>query len=143
MVMNMSSKIAKKTEHSCFSMFHEALAEKIKSVFNGNVILSPVDEAFDYAIRQDSGELKFQFISLYPSTNIEISSKNNNFSAIQFGAPMYEDVPIYNKQGEYTGTTNKVSKNVKNLYINIEYQIDIWSINRQTVEEVTQELIVW
>ena len=141
--MNMSSKIAKKTEHSCLSMFHEALAEKIKSVFNGNVILSPVDEAFDYAIRQDSGELKFPFISLYPSPNIEISSKNNNYNAIQFGSPMYSEVPIYDKQGECTGTTNKVSKNVKNLYINIEYQIDIWSINRQTVEEVTQELIFW
>lgn len=142
--MNMSSKETNNiAKNSCISVFHNGLADLIKKVFKGDVVLDNVDTAFDYAIRQSNGELKFPFISLYPSPNIEISSLNNNFVAIKDGAPMMEKVPIYDDYGKYKGTTNKVSKNVKNLYINIEYQIDIWAINRQMVEEVTQELLFW
>ena len=38
---------------------------------------------------------------------------------------------------------SQVAKNVKSLYINIEYQIDVWAIDRQTAEEVIRELMFW
>lgn len=139
----MSSNIDKKTHYSCFTVYHQSLKDMLSKVFTGEVILEPVDTAFDYAIKQTGGNLKFPFISFYPAPNIEISSLNNNYVAIKDGAPMMVEVPIYDEQGKVTGTTNKVSKNVKNLYINIEYQLDIWSLDRQTVEEVAQELIFW
>lgn len=139
----MSYKINKDEYKSCFSSFHQAVKDALSSVFLGNVILEPVDTAFDYAIKQSGNNLTFPFISIYPAPNIEISSKNNNYYAIKNGAPMYTEVPVYNEQGEYVDSTNKVRKNVKNLYINIEYQIDIWSTDRQSVEEVTQELLFW
>ena len=141
--MTMSSNITNEKTKSCFSIYHQALKEMIEKVFNGNVIYEPVDTAFDYAIKQTKGNLKFPFISLYNSPNIELSAKNNNYSAIKFGAPMMTEVPVYDNNGNMTGTTDKISKNVKNLYINIEYQIDVWSVDRQTVEEVTQELLFW
>ena len=138
-----SNNITKKDYKSSFSKFHQALIDAISKVFNGHVVLEPVDTAFDYALKQYNGNLEFPFISIYPAPNIELSSKNNNYSAIKIGAPMMEEVPVYDKQGNLTGKTNKISKNVKNLYINIEYQIDVWAVDRQTVEEVTQELLFW
>ena len=141
--MIMSSKITNENKKSCFSVYHQALKDMIEKVFVGDVVYEPVDTAFDYAIKQTKGDLKFPFISIYSAPNIEISAKNNKYSAIKDGAPMMKEVPIYDANGNMTGTTNKVSKNVKNLYINIEYQIDVWSVDRQTVEEVTQELLFW
>lgn len=138
-----SDKITKTDYKSSFSKFHQALKDSISKVFNGLVVLEPVDTAFDYALKQYNGNLEFPFISIYPAPNIELSAKNNNFMAVKEGAPMLQNVPIYDKQGIQTGTTNKVRKNVKNLYINIEYQIDVWAVDRQTVEEVTQELLFW
>ena len=37
----------------------------------------------------------------------------------------------------------KYGKNVKYLYIDIGYQIDIWGLDRKSTEEVAQELIFW
>lgn len=138
-----SNNITKKDYKSSFSKFHQALIDAISKVFNGHVVLEPVDTAFDYALKQYNGNLEFPFISIYPAPNIELSSKNNNYSAIKIGAPMMEQALIYDNQGNLIGKTNKISKNVKNLYINIEYQIDVWAVDRQTVEEVTQELLFW
>lgn len=138
-----SNNITKKDYKSSFSKFHQALIDAISKVFNGHVVLEPVDTAFDYALKQYNGNLEFPFISIYPAPNIELSSKNNNYSAIKIGAPMMEQALVYDNQGNLIGKTNKISKNVKNLYINIEYQIDVWAVDRQTVEEVTQELLFW
>ena len=144
MVIYMSSnndKLAK--EESSFTIYHEALKQSINSVFSGDVVLMPADQAFDFAIKQVKGDLKFPFISLYPSPNYEISSKNSNYLSIKQGEPIFKEVPILDKSGNYVGTSNKLSKNVKNLYINIEYQIDVWAVDRHTVEEVSQELLFW
>lgn len=137
----MSSNVKADDHKSSFSKIHNALLNFIKSSFVGSVIFEPVDTAFDYAMRQTKGDLKFPFISLYNSPSIEISALNNNYSAIKEGTPMYRQVPVYDKQGNQTGFTNKVSKNVQNLYINIEYQLDIWATTRRDVEDVMQELL--
>ena len=138
-----SSTVTKEKFKSCFSIYHQALVDMIGKVFKGHVVYEQVDLAFDYAQKHNKGKVEFPYISVYASPNIEISALNNNYQAIKYGAPMVNEVPIYDDYGKETGVTNKVSKNVKNLYINIEYQIDVWAVDRQTVEEVTQELVFW
>ena len=74
---------------SNFGQYHEALKEFIQKAFvSGSVILEPIDTAFDYAIKQTKGDLKFPFISIYPAptTNIEIA--NNNFAAYKEGTTL-------------------------------------------------------
>ena len=56
--MNMSSN---------FSMYHEAVKRLIGSVFSGQVVLEQVDTAYDNAVKQVRGQMKFPFISIYPT----------------------------------------------------------------------------
>ena len=62
--MIMSSKITNENKKSCFSVYHQALKDMIEKVFVGDVVYEPVDTAFDYAIKQTKGDLKFPFISI-------------------------------------------------------------------------------
>jgi hypothetical protein len=128
---------------SNFSLYHEALRKLIESVFSGQVVLEEVDAAYDNAIKQVKGNLKFPFISLYPTPTIEFDNSKNSFPSYHVGNKMYTEVPVFNEYGEYIGSDDKVAKNVKSLYINIEYQIDVWAIDRQTAEEVIRELMFW
>lgn len=128
---------------SNFSMYHEALKKLIQSVFSGQVVLESVDTAYDNAIKQARGKLQFPFISIYPTPTIELENSKNSFPSYHIGNKMYTEVPVFDEYGKYIGSDNKVAKNVKSLYINIEYQIDVWAIDRQTAEEVIRELMFW
>lgn len=132
--MNMSSN---------FSMYHEALKRLIQSAFSGQVVLEQVDTAYDNAMKQVRGKMEFPFISLYPTPTIEFENSKNSFPSYKLGSPMYTEVPVFDDYGNYIGSDDKVAKNVKSLYINIEYQIDVWAVDRQTAEEVIRELMFW
>lgn len=132
--MNMSSN---------FSIYHEAVKKLIKSSFSGQVVLEEVDAAYDNAIKQVKGKLQFPFISLYPTPTIEFENSKNSFPSYNRGSEMFTQVPVFDEYGNYKGSDDKVAKNVKSLYINIEYQIDVWAIDRQTAEEVIRELMFW
>ena len=132
--MNMSSN---------FSMYHEAVKRLIGSVFSGQVVLEQVDTAYDNAIKQVRGQMKFPFISIYPTPTIEFENSKNSFPSYHIGSPMYKEVPVFDDYGNYKESDNTVAKNVKSLYINIEYQIDVWAIDRPTAEEVIRELMFW
>ena len=132
--MNMSSN---------FSIYHEAVKKLIQSAFSGQVVLEQVDAAYDNAIKQIKGNLEFPFISLYPTPTIEFENSKNSFPSYHIGNQMFTQVPVFNDYGEYTGSDSRVAKNVKSLYINIEYQIDVWAIDRPTAEEVIRELMFW
>lgn len=128
---------------SNFSIYHEAVKKLIQSSFSGQVVLEQVDTAYDNAIKQVKGKMKFPFISLYPTPTIEFENSKNSFPSYNIGSPMFTQVPVFDDYGNYTGSDNRVAKNVKSLYINIEYQIDVWAIDRQTAEEVIRELMFW
>ena len=128
---------------SNFTMYHTAVQDLIKSVFSGNVVLEEVNSAFDNAIKQIRGNMTFPFISIYPTPTIEIDKSKTNFPSYNKGNKMFTQVPIFDKNGEYTGSDDRYAKNVKSLYINIEYQIDVWAVDRQTAEEVIRELMFW
>ena len=128
---------------SNFSMYHQAVKDLIKSAFSGQVVLEQVDAAYDNAIKQVKGKMEFPFISLYPTPTIEIDKEKNSYPSYHIGNKMYTQVPMFDEYGSYTGSDDKFAKNVKSLYINIEYQIDVWAVNRQTAEEVIRELMFW
>jgi len=128
---------------SNFSIYHEAVKQLIKSSFSGQVVLEQVDAAYDNAIKQIRGKLEFPFISIYPTPTIEFDNSKNTFPGYNLGNKMFTQVPVFDDNGNYTGSDNKVAKNVKTLYINIEYQIDVWAVDRQTAEEVIRELMFW
>lgn len=128
---------------SNFTMFHNALQQLIKSVFSGNVVLESVESAYDNAIKQLKGKMTFPFISIYPLPTIEFDNSKNSFPSYHLGSPMFKEIPIYDKHGEFLETDDNYAKNVKTLYINIEYQIDVWAVDRQSAEEVIRELMFW
>lgn len=129
--------------NSNFSVYHQAVIDLIQSVFSGNVVLETVDTAYDNAIKQVKGNMTFPFISVYPSPTIEFDNSKNSYKSYHEGNKMFTEVPIFDDNGNYLGSDNRYAKNVKTLYINIEYQIDIWAINRQSAEEVIRELMFW
>ena len=128
---------------SNFSNYHYALIKLIKSVFSGPVVLESTESAYDNAIKQIKGKMTFPFISLYPLPTIEFDNSKNSFPSYHLGSPMYKEVPIFDEHGAFEGTDDNYAKNVKTLYINIEYQIDVWAVDRQTAEEVIRELMFW
>ena len=111
---------------SNFSKYGEALKTLIKKVFNGNVILSPVDEAFDYAFKNTEGKITFPFISLYPSNNVILDKKNISYPSYKEGLPFENPLTIYDETGKSKGTNERLAKNTKFLYIIIGYQLDVW-----------------
>lgn len=128
---------------SNFSIYHDAVKKLIQSVFSGQVVLEEVDAAYDNAIKQVKGKMEFPFISIYPTPTIEFDNSKNSFPSYHLGNRMYTEVPVFDEYNNYISSDNKVAKNVKSLYINIEYQIDVWAIDRQTAEEVIRELMFW
>lgn len=128
---------------SNFTMYHEAFMQLMGQVFSGKVVLESVESAYDNAIKQIQGKLKFPFISIYPLPTINFDNSKNSFPSYNRGAPMFTELPLFDEHGEYIGTDDNYAKNVKTLYINIEYQIDVWAIDRPTAEEVIRELVFW
>lgn len=111
---------------SNFSTYGEALKELFQQVFNGIVLLSPPDEAFDYAFKNTDGNIKFPFISFYPNNNVILDRKNIAFPAYKEGFQFENPLELYTETGKSKGTTERLSKNTKFLYIIIGYQIDVW-----------------
>lgn len=111
---------------SNFSLYGEALKELFKSVFNGTVILSPVDDAYNYAFKNTDGKIKFPFVSLYPNSNILLDKANISFPSYKEGLPFENPLELYTETGKSKGTTERLAKNTKFLYIIIGYQIEVW-----------------
>ena len=84
---------------SNFSMYHKAMIELIKSVFTGNVVLESVDTAFDNAIKQTKGAMKFPFISVYPTPTITFENDKNSYPGYMIGSKMFTEVPVFDENG--------------------------------------------
>lgn len=125
--------------------YDEAVTQLIRQIFAGQVVFAPDGNAKEYAIKQRDYEeksLEFPFISLYPDINYEIT--NNSFAQYQVGMAMQNKASVYDiNTNQYKGDTSYVSKNVQHLYIDIDYQVDIWSLSRGEGLQVVQELLFW
>ena len=129
--------------NSNFTVYHNAVKDLIGSVFSGQVVLESTETAYDNAIKQVKGKMEFPFISVYPAPTINFDLSKNSFPSYHLGSPMLKELPIYDKHGELLEINDNYAKNAKTLYINIEYQIDVWAVNRQSAEEVVRELVFW
>lgn len=126
-----------------FTKYGEALKNLLKEVFNGDVIMEPVDTAFQYAVKQTENNLKFPFISFYHDNTIQLDNKNNGMPAYQYGLSYQNPLPVYDDNGDLKGTNNRLAKNVQFLYILMSYQIEVWALKRSEAEEVMKELLFW
>lgn len=129
---------------STFTQYDNAVKKLLSAVFpEGHVIYEPVNTAFEYASKQlKTTELKFPFISIFRDNTIDIDTKTS-YSNYHEGIPMFKELPIYEDNGKQVGTTNRIAKNAKSLYILIGYQIDCWGIDAKSTEELVQELMFW
>lgn len=122
--------------------YDEAFKELLKQVFAGNVVLSPSDEFFaNY--RRTEEDIKLPAISIFPQSTYSINNQNS-FAAYQVGHQFKSKMPVVDVD------TNKInneslymSKNIQTLYIDIEYEIAIWSTLRSEALQVIQELMFW
>lgn len=129
--------------YSNFSKYGEALKKILEQVFNGAVVMEPVDTAFQYAIKQTNNNLKLPMISFYPDSTITLDKKNNAMPSYSEGLGFQNPLNIYNDDGSLKGTNERLAKNAKFLYIIIGYQLDVWATTRLEAEQVMQELIFW
>ena len=81
--------------YSSISKYGEGFKKLLNKSFSGNVIMEPVDTAFQYAIKQTKNDLKFPFISFYPDNTIYIDNKNSGMPAYSFGKAYQNPLPIY------------------------------------------------
>ena len=143
--MSMATESIEQNKLSNISKYGEALKELIKEVFTSkNVVYEPVDTAFDFAFKQSGGNLGFPMISIFHNPTFTINKSFNSFGSYKTGSRFQSELPLY-EEGTMkpVGKTNKLSKNVKNLYIKIGYQLDVWATDRLTAEQVAQELLFW
>ena len=129
--------------NSPFTKYGEALKKLLKEVFNGDVIMEPVDTAFQYAVKQTENNVKFPFISIYHDNTIQLDNKNNGMPGYHFGLSYQNPLPVYDDHGDFKGTNNRLAKNVQFLYIIMSYQIEVWALKRSDAEEVMKELLFW
>lgn len=130
--------------YSNFSKFGEGLKHIFQDVFTGDVIMEPVQTAFQYATKQTDNKLRFPFISFYPNANIILDNANNAMDQYHDGIAKENPLTIYNEENlEKNGYNVRLAKNQNFLYIIIGYQIDIWGTDRLSTEQVAQELIFW
>lgn len=130
--------------YSNFSKFGEAFKNILKSVFAGDVIMEPVNTAFQYAIKQTENNLKFPFISFYPNSNIVLDNANNSMDQYHDGMKFQEAITMYDKEThKENGKNARIAKNQNFLYIIIGYQIDVWGTDRLSTEQTIQELVFW
>ena len=141
----MATESIEQNKLSNISKYGEALKELIKEVFTSkNVVYEPVDTAFDFAFKQSGGNLGFPMISIFHNPTFTINKSFNSFGSYKTGSRFQPELSLY-EEGTMKplGKSNKLSKNVKNLYIKIGYQLDVWATDRLTAEQVAQELLFW
>lgn len=126
-----------------FSKYGEAFKNLISEVFNGSIIMEPVNTAFQYATKNTDDNIKLPLISFYPDNTITLDKKNNAMPSYQEGMQFENPMNIYNEDGSFKESNNRLAKNAEFLYIIIGYQIDVWGTNRLDTEQVMQELIFW
>lgn len=124
-----------------FVRYDEGLKEFIKNFFIGDVVITPVDQFWEFYIKNTKHDLKFPAVSLFP-TRYQINNNQNNFSSMQLGTFIQDAVEIRDEgTNKLEGTTKYLSKAARTLYMDIDYQINIWAIRREDALQLVQELM--
>lgn len=122
--------------------YDEAFKELLSQVFAGEVVLSPSDEFFANYKRTEK-DVRLPAISLFPNQSYEINDQNS-FASYQVGHQLMAKMPVVDTDtNTVTNESLYMSKNVQALYIDIEYEIAVWSTLRSEALQVIQELMFW
>lgn len=126
---------------SHFLRYDEGLKAFIKEFFVGDVVITPVDDFWEFYVRNSNDDIKFPAISLYP-INYTFNPEQNNFATIQLGSLLQDAAEIRDEDtNKTTGHTMLLSKMVRVMYWDIQYQIDIWALNRNDALQLVQEIL--
>lgn len=124
-----------------FVRYDEGLKEFIKNFFVGDVIIAPMDQFWEYYIKNTKNDIKFPAVSLFP-IGYSISREQNNFPSLQLGTFIQQAAEIRDEgTNELEGTTRYLSKAARTIYFDIEYQINVWAIKRNDALQLVQELM--
>lgn len=124
-----------------FARYDEGLKEFIKQFFVGDVIIAPIDQFWEFYIKDTKNDIKFPAISLFPG-NYSLNSDQNNFSSIQLGTFIQDEVDIINEAtNEKEGSTKLLSKAARTLYFDIPYTINVWATKRDHALQLVQEIM--
>lgn len=123
--------------------YDEALKQLIQQAFAGEVVFAPDGYAYKLALNQTDNKVEYPFISIYPSTEYTLAD-NNGFGQYQLGMTINDTVDVRDVHtNKFMGKASYLSKNVQHLYIDIDYQVDIWALSRSEGLQVVQELLFW
>lgn len=108
--------------------YDDAIINKFRSIFNDNTIyILPVENAIRFSAQLNRDNVKFPMIS---TTRLGYSIRNSdvNFAAKMVGSFAFRD-----------GENNNVF--AQTIPIRIEYQMDVFTVDRQSCDEIVRELI--
>ena len=129
---------------SNFTIYHNAIKDLIKQVYNGTVIYEPSNVAFEYALNQTKNKIKFPMISIYHDSDMEVDTSRTTFPSYKRCTLLENHIKVFDDNMKDTGKTNeKISKSVQNLYITMKYIFDVYGTDRISTEQATQELLFW
>lgn len=124
-----------------FIRYDEGLKEFIKQFFVGDVIIVPTDQFWEFYIKNSNNDIKFPAISLFPNDYV-LNSDQNNFSSIQLGTFIQDEVDIVDEAtNTKEGKTKLLSKSARALYFDISYQINVWATRRDFALQLVQEIM--
>lgn len=124
-----------------FIRYDEGLKEFIGNFFVGDIVITPIDQFWEFYIKDTNNDIKFPAISVYP-TNYSLNSDQNNFSSIQLGTFIQDAVDIIDVDTNVKqGNSQLLSKAARTLYWDIEYQINVWALRRGDALQLVQELM--
>ena len=124
-----------------FMRYDEGLKEFIKNFFVGDVVIAPVDNFWEFYVKNTESDIKFPAISLYP-VDYTLANEQNNFATIQLGSFFQPAAEIVDEATNVKlGNTMNLSKAVRALYWNITYQINVWALTRDTALQLVQEIM--
>jgi len=123
--------------------YDEAVKMLIKQAFAGDVIIAPDGYAYKLAVNQTEDNVTYPFISVYPYPSYTLSDQNS-FPQYNIGPVVDDFIQVKDKDTMQTrGRSVFMSKNITTLYIDIDYQVDIWALSRSEGLQVVQELLFW
>lgn len=108
--------------------YDDAIINKFRSIFIDNTIyILPVENAIRFSAQLNKDDVRFPMIST-TRLGYSIRSQDVNFSAKMYGSFVTRD-----------GQNNNIF--AQTIPIRIEYQMDVFTVDRQSCDEIVRELI--
>lgn len=124
------------------AQYDEAFKTLLSQVFAGSVILAPTDRALELYINQQKDDIKFPFISIFPSGGYTRSNKNYALSNV--GEPINRLAKLYEDDTlKFKGYSENMQNFYQVQYFDISYDLVCWGNNRTQALQLVQELCFW